>query len=195
METKSRNPIECLEQMAKVWINGRELIAPVIDHPQFAICSGSAHPKHHHYGTGGLARHTYEVAHLCDTIDEQYWFDTSINGLHLFLAAVYHDVGKIWDYGMSDHEGEWVGTTHKRLIHHVSRSAIFWNEAATKLGLSDETKDKVTHCILSHHGKREYGSPVAPFSKEAWILHLCDSISARMDDCDKIDVLDKYPKG
>jgi 23S rRNA maturation-related 3'-5' exoribonuclease YhaM len=45
----------------------------------------------------------------------------------------------------------------------------------------------ITHNILSHHGMREWGSPVAPATKEAWILHLCDNMSARLDDCNKHD--------
>jgi 23S rRNA maturation-related 3'-5' exoribonuclease YhaM len=45
--------------------------------------------------------------------------------------------------------------------------------------------DEVTHAILSHHGQREWGSPVRPATKLAWILHTCDMMSARVNDCDK----------
>jgi 23S rRNA maturation-related 3'-5' exoribonuclease YhaM len=49
--------------------------------------------------------------------------------------------------------------------------------------------DNIIHNILSHHGKREYGSPVSPATKEAWILHQADNLSARLDDCDKHDII------
>jgi len=45
--------------------------------------------------------------------------------------------------------------------------------------------DAVLHCILSHHGRREWGSAVAPSSREAWLVHLADMKSARMDSYDK----------
>ena len=49
-------------------------------------------------------------------------------------------------------------------------------------------EDEVLHCILSHHGQRAWGSPVAPKSIEAWILHLCDGLSARADDYKTLDL-------
>ena len=36
--------------------------------------------------------------------------------------------------------------------------------------------------ILSHHGKKEWGSPIEPQSQGAWILHLADMMSARVDE-------------
>jgi 23S rRNA maturation-related 3'-5' exoribonuclease YhaM len=55
-------------------------------------------------------------------------------------------------------------------------------------GLFKDIEDEVLHAILAHHGFQEFGSPVQPNSKVAWLLHLCDSISARMDDVDKMDI-------
>ena len=69
-----------------------------------------------------------------------------------------------------------------------------------KFNFTDE-HDEVLHAILSHHGRREYGSPVSPSTRIAWLLHLCDSISARMFDCnifqyndDISDSIKKDPK-
>jgi 3'-5' exoribonuclease len=36
----------------------------------------------------------------------------------------------------------------------------------------------LTHLILSHHGKREFGSPVPPLTLEAEVLHWADNASA-----------------
>jgi 23S rRNA maturation-related 3'-5' exoribonuclease YhaM len=54
-------------------------------------------------------------------------------------------------------------------------------------GNVDINQDNITHNILSHHGQRAYGSPVFPATREAWVLHLADNLSARLDDCDKHD--------
>jgi 3'-5' exoribonuclease len=43
----------------------------------------------------------------------------------------------------------------------------------------DEKKFLVMHMILSHHGKREYGSPVLPAIPEALALHHIDNLDAK----------------
>jgi len=37
----------------------------------------------------------------------------------------------------------------------------------------------VQHLILSHHGRREYGSPVLPATPEALALHHLDNLDAK----------------
>jgi 3'-5' exoribonuclease len=169
------------------------LIDVVLDNPHFSEWSGSAYSYHHHYGDGGLARHTYEVVRLC-LLNRDALSKMEMNKEELFLAALYHDIGKLFDYEKVN--GVWQGTLHKRMIHHISRSAITWShswrdfENKTKT-ISTNYHDSVLHAILAHHGSRQYGSPVAPKSQVAWMLHLCDGISARMDDWNKSDVVDK----
>ena len=34
--------------------------------------------------------------------------------------------------------------------------------------------------ILSHHGEQEFGSPVPPLTKEAFVLHAVDDLDAKM---------------
>lgn len=161
--------------------------------PQFEYWSGSGKNIHHHYGEGGLARHTKEVIDLMISSDQVLKLDLRYD--LIFLAGLFHDVGKLWDYKRIEvtegcyNRSEWVKTTHARNIHHISRSALVWTKAVDSTGLYKEEHDEILHAILSHHGQRTWGSPVAPNSKLAWLLHLCDSISARMDDCEKIDLV------
>lgn len=172
----------------------------VLSYPGFVDCSGSAKPEQHHYGTGGLQQHTWEVVTLCLANERLVDFNMtrSINRDTLFLAALFHDVGKTHDYQLVEDRSEvwgglppkvWGSAPHKRNIHHISRSAIIWSKAVAETGLFKDIEDEVLHAILAHHGLREFGSPVAPNSKVAWLLHLCDSISARMDDVGRWDVI------
>jgi 3'-5' exoribonuclease len=178
-----------------------DIASVVIADPRFELWSGSSKPEQHHYGKGGLLRHTYEVVELC--ITNCSLLQLNIDQVELYLSALFHDCGKMWDYKphhvetSDDHSyrvdyGRWHGTEHKRLIHHISRSALVWNGACIfhrfKYG---NYADSVTHNILSHHGHREWGSPVIPKTKAAWLLHLCDGISARMNDADKCDFVKK----
>lgn len=158
----------------------------VIDDPRFAIASGSGKPQQHHYGDGGLLLHTYEVVKLADSMSIELGGmkhkEGEISDTVLYLAALFHDYGKVWDYTRVGN-GVWSKSEHARTIHHISRSAIEFNLAIMNAeGLCMSEADSVTHCILSHHGCREWGSPVAPKSIEAHILHHCDAISARSQD-------------
>lgn len=155
----------------------------VLDNPKFAICSGAGKPDQHHYGDGGLLQHTFEVVELCK-INCSFFngIKSYINDRDLFLAALFHDIGKCWDYICINNV--WSGADHKRKIHHISRSALIWDAAAEKHGYNSFNRDEVLHAILAHHGLRAYGSPVEPKTKLAFLLHLCDSTSARMADCE-----------
>lgn len=166
----------------------------VIQNKEFQIWSGSSRPSVHHYGTCGLIVHTTEVVDLClDTNAYLTQCGKGADSRELFLAALFHDIGKTYDYAPTteidgiDHETFWGSTDHKRRIYHVSRSALIWNEAATVHSIDPTVRENVLHTILAHHGRREWGSPVSPATRAAWILHLCDSLSARTDDCDRIE--------
>lgn len=158
--------------------------------PDFFIWSGASKPFLHHYGKGGLARHTMEVINLCLEARKQFP-QYEINETELFLAALYHDSGKLYDYKPLDKEyKEWGPTKHKRYIHHISRSAIMWTQAITPYpDIAAKYHEPVLHAILSHHCTRPAGSPVAPKTRVAWLVHLCDSISARLTDADTMDVI------
>lgn len=152
----------------------------VIRDEKFAICSGSSKEGKHHYGQNGLVVHTHQVVDLCLKNNELLGFPA--NEKLLFLAALFHDVGKCYDYEQ-DERGIWVCSFHKFLIHHITRSVLVFYEAA-KDKLWEHDVDLVIHAILSHHGEfKECGSPVPPQKPISWILHLCDSISARVSEC------------
>ncbi len=159
----------------------------VLTYPGFMTWSGSVDNRHH-YGAGGLLKHTYEVVALCMSAAPhgQFW-GHQIDERVLFMAAVAHDRGKVLDYS-GGNTLPWVKTSHHRLIHHVTRGALLWAQDVAATGLCRDIEDDVTHCILSHHGSPEYGSPIRPKTREAWILHLSDQMSARMDDCDRVDL-------
>lgn len=165
----------------------RSICAIVLDDPRFKTWSGSSKPHQHHYGDHGLVIHTAEVVKLClKNNDLYYTTPNKINERKLFLAALFHDAGKMWDYELNAFK-EWQGTPHKRHIHHISRSNMVWCETAIVHKLDNDLKDEISHAILAHHGLREWGSPVSPNTRLAWMVHLCDGISARMNDADKWD--------
>lgn len=172
----------------------------VLDDERFPIWTGSARPESHHYGYRGLIQHTLEVVELCLTNNEYFkLYDKGVNDCKLFLAALFHDVAKMDDYAplyklksynklddITIHYllNDWVVTKHKYRIHHVHKSAIIWSLAAKEF-LFEDSDEEVLHAILAHHGMPEWGSSVTPKDRLAWILHLSDCMSARVDDCVK----------
>lgn len=157
-------------------------------YPQFEYWSGSHNKMCHHYELGGLVRHTSEIIeiglHIIPTLD----LCEKVDPIEFYLAALFHDTGKMYDY---EQDGDnWKPTQHRRIIHHLPRSTIIWHDVAREFPvLSAVYHDPVLHAILAHHGRREAGSPVAPLTRVAWLLHLCDGISARMDDADTLDIV------
>lgn len=178
----------------------------LLNDDRFPVWSGSSQEKQHHYGKGGLIRHTSEVIDLCFMV-RGYYKDHYIDLVELFFSALFHDSGKMFDYepvnympaypegcsiyGAKPKYENWGSTSHKRMIHHISRSGIIWSKACDKGSVEFYNKyhDSILHAILAHHTAREHGSPVAPKSRVAWILTLCDNLSARVDDADTWDVL------
>ena len=194
---------ERLKESAKIggmncWIISNQIFE---NFPQFEYWSGSGKPIHHHYGDGGLARHTMEVIDLMVSSSKTLDYPNSLSYDKMFLSGLFHDVGKLWDYEKKQKafSSPWGGsfaevwdkTKHARNIHHISRSALVWSKAVDATKLYKDEHDEILHAILAHHGQREWGSPVAPNSKLAWLLHLCDGISARMDDCEKYDRIEQ----
>lgn len=182
----NQQPIEKLQQIAQE-LNDKEnnvlhLTNNLILDEEFQLCSGSGVAKKHHYGDHGLITHTCEVVESCLAM-AKYYEQYNVDKVELFLSALYHDAGKVKDYKI--HDTLWGYTEHHHKIHHLAKSAIIWSKAVNELTTKDfriEYEDKVTHAILSHHGLREWRSPVQPQSRVAWLLHLCDSLSARLNE-------------
>jgi 3'-5' exoribonuclease len=176
----------------------QELAEMVLGHTQFGVWTGSGFPFVHHYGNGGLAQHTREVVEIALQSNQYFALlgKEEPREYIIFLAALFHDIGKLRDYQPKDgnlcitENTEWEkNEKHKSQIHHITQSGIFWSKAVDKVRerytISEQLHDEVLHAILAHHGLREWGSPVEPKTRAAWILHLSDQMSARVDDCIK----------
>ena len=58
-------------------------------------------------------------------------------------------------------------------------------KTSEKLNIHSEVPILLQHMILSHHGEKEFGSPVPPLTKEAFLLHVIDDLDAKMIMIDK----------
>lgn len=158
------------------------LASAIYSQKEFQVCTGSRQQGHHHFGDGGLQKHTLEVLEIA--INNARWFNEKerwprVDMRDVFFACLFHDYGKIWDYQKID--GDWAATEHKKRYHHVFRSALEWNSLATQHGYPLTNREEVMHAILAHHNLPEWGSPVRPRTPLALIVHNADYLSAHMD--------------
>jgi len=131
--------------------------------------------KHHSY-RHGLIIHTAEVMY---NVVSMY---VSRPPKELVTAVIWHDYMKCRDYALEwdqDCTKEVVRkTTYGNRIRHLAGSAMEFHREAHKRNIPQEQIETVEHLLLSHHGRREWGSPIEPATAEAFILHAADQMSA-----------------
>lgn len=131
--------------------------------------------KIHHGWKGGLSDHSLSMATIANDLCKHY---PQLNRDLLVSAALIHDVGKTAELsGPVTTEYTLAG----KLEGHISIANAWLSEVAEKLGLENQEETLLMHhMILSHHGKLEFGSPVAPMLIEAEALYLIDNMDARL---------------
>ncbi len=128
----------------------------------------------HHAYVGGLLEHTISVAKIASMISKNYM---DIDKELLVTAALLHDIGKVYELDPVTFNY----TTEGKLLGHIIIGyTVIQNTIEKQNILKEETKINLLHCILSHHGEYEYGSPKKPKTKEAVLLHLIDMLDSRM---------------
>lgn len=130
----------------------------------------------HHAYMGGLAQHTIEVAKTVINFSNIYSY---INYDLAVAGALLHDIGKTFELSNFP-ENKY--TTVGRLLGHITLGAKLVRERASLIeGFSEDIALELEHCILSHHGSQEMGSPVAPMTIEAIAVHNADKASAEIN--------------
>jgi 3'-5' exoribonuclease len=136
--------------------------------------SGMGGSLHHHNYQGGLVEHTAEVVQwIMELASKKY------NLPVLITAAIWHDFHKIYEYQWNEEKARVDRLTFRSTIGHVTGSALEFYHTAMNSQVASETIEEILHCMLSHHGRHEWGSPVEPTTPEAWLLHSADMLSSR----------------
>lgn len=128
----------------------------------------------HHNWIGGLLEHVLEVLKYCEISVELY---PQLNKDLLITGALLHDVGKLEEMEMTTRIK---GTNKGMFIGHIALGSIFISNKMDELGLDEETKNKILHMVVSHHGKIEYGALKEPMFPEAVALYYADEASCKI---------------
>lgn len=129
----------------------------------------------HHGFAGGLLEHTLSVVKMC-----RYFADTYeiLNRDLLYAAAMCHDIGKTKELSVFPDNDY---TDDGQLLGHIIIGVEMMNDAIREIpGFPEKLGSELKHCIISHHGELEYGSPKKPALAEAMALNLADNADAKM---------------
>lgn len=130
----------------------------------------------HHAHTGGLLLHTLSV--MNSALDMARWHK-HVNKDVLICAAALHDYGKIFEYTINNGVPE--KTLQGALLGHIALSLPYIDRAMKTHDVDPEKALNIMHCVLSHHGRKEWGSPVEPSSPEAVLISSADLADATLN--------------
>ena len=162
-----------------------QLVVALLDEHAEAIRRIPAASRNHHAFTGGFLEHVLSVTrtavYLADKYCEAYpHLQPPLSKSLVVAGAILHDIGKVVEL---DYRPE--GTTYTaagRLIGHILLGRDLVREKATSFpDLDAETLLRLEHIVASHQALPEWGSPVAPHTPEALLVHYADDIDAKFE--------------
>ncbi len=155
----------------------KRLLKSILADPQLAAAyrEAPAAKQLHHAWLGGLLEHVVSLLTLADRVAGQY---PIVHRDLLLTGVILHDIGKLrelaWEIGFEY-------TIEGMLLGHIHMGAVLAERAMDALpDFPPKLRTLVTHLILSHHGKLEFGSPKLPMTPEALMLSFVDDLDAKM---------------
>ena len=96
----------------------------------------------------------------------------------MLVGILYHDLGKLVELGaMPANEYTPAG----RLVGHVVLGRDLLRDACAAAGeVPEDLRLHLEHLVLSHQGRKEWGSPVEPMTPEALVVHYVDDLDSKL---------------
>ena len=133
---------------------------------------------HHEFGSG-ILHHSLAMADLAEDVAKRY---PQVDRDLLVAGALMHDIGKTVEYENPLMPAQ---TVEGKLCGHIAIMYAEFKKIVDELDIKSEVPVLLEHMILAHHGKLEWGSPVQPATREAWLLSQIDLIDSHMMVLDK----------
>lgn len=151
----------------------------------------------HHARLGGLLEHVSSVLNLAVAVSANY---EDVDRDLLISGVLLHDLGKIYEL-KSDRTFEY--SDAGLLLGHIPIGSAWLGRCCDEIkGFPPRLKMVLLHMILSHHGKREFGSPQLPAFPEALALHFIDDLDSKLEmmrtataELTDGEVWSRFPKG
>lgn len=161
----------------------RQLVMGLLEEHAEVIKRLAAAAHHHHAFSGGFVEHVLSVTRTCVYLADKYIdyypdMHPPLSKSLVIAGAILHDIGKLVEL-----KTEAIGTDYTapgRLIGHILLGRDLVRDKAAQIPeLDPETLLRLEHIIVSHQALPEWGSPVAPHTPEALIVHYADDLDAK----------------
>jgi 3'-5' exoribonuclease len=130
----------------------------------------------HHAYRGGFLEHITKMAEVGRLVARAYAADEDL----VLAGVVLHDIGKLQELAYEGGAGSY--TRDGNLVGHIALGLMMVRDACNGIsGFPIELRSQLEHLVASHHGVREYGSPVEPKTIEAFILASIDELDAKLN--------------
>jgi len=130
----------------------------------------------HHAYRGGFLEHITKMAEVGRFVANAYQADWDL----VLAGIVLHDIGKLQELAYEAGSGSY--TRDGNLVGHIALGIVMVREATSGIaGFPDDLRAQIEHLVASHHGVREYGSPVEPKTIEAFIVAAVDDLDAKLN--------------
>lgn len=159
--------------------DAQKIVKYIVENHYNEFISYPAATRNHHEFASGLLYHTISMCNLAEILAAYY---SNIDRDLLISGIILHDIGKTIELSGP------IATKYTlegKLIGHISIMVSEIRAAGEKLNIHSEVPILLQHMILSHHGEKEFGSPVPPLTREAFLLHVIDDLDAKMIIIDK----------
>lgn len=147
--------------------------------------------SYHHARRGGLVEHIAQMMRAGDALAAIY---PALNRDLLLAGTLFHDSGKLWENCYPKESFIMPHDFRAELIGHISMGVELVNRLWQRLKESTEFSSwdllspdsdlvrlHLIHLVASHHGEKQFGSPVEPKTPEAMTLHLIDNLDAKLE--------------
>jgi 3'-5' exoribonuclease len=147
--------------------------------------------NYHHARRGGLVEHIAQMMRTGDALAALY---AALNRDLLLTGILFHDSGKLWENCFPKDSFIMPHDFRAELVGHISMGVELVNRLWQRLKEgpefsswnllspdSDLVRLHLLHLVASHHGEKQFGSPVEPKTPEAMTLHLIDNLDAKLE--------------
>jgi 3'-5' exoribonuclease len=135
----------------------------------------------HHARRGGLVEHVSLMAQCGEALCGVY---PELRKDLVIAAIVFHDVGKLFE-NQYEKEGfempfSFRAECYGHIVIGIEMARTYWKRLVPEPE-HENLMHALCHCIASHHGTLEWGSPVEPKMPEAQLVHFIDNIDAKLE--------------
>lgn len=132
----------------------------------------------HHAYTGGLLEHSVSVAIGARDMARHYAdFKIPVNMDLVIAGSLLHDIGKLEAYTINPTPQV---TISGGVVEHITLGYAMFTKFAEAEKLDKNIALALGHILISHHGMRDYGSPVVPVTPEAFIISAADDVDFKL---------------